>query len=205
MIWAKRSLDLITIGSVMYCNCFFFLRLSDQKWKTCYLFRWHFPVKILIWVIIPRRRICDSEVQWMSTPVRWLTATHTPQNIRLIHAEEPCRCTNHVKMIIPQITAIAGFTQRLWQRQNLRTAALNNPLSQYGKKDMLLLPFYHLIKKKLWAIKYARPALEINHSIIRFNLIQRSFFFFFFFFFLNQNTNIQVLLNCLFHEILCLV
>jgi len=30
--------------------------------------------------------VCLSEVQY--PPVRWLTATHSPQNIRFIHAEE---------------------------------------------------------------------------------------------------------------------
>ncbi len=106
------------IGTV-YCNAFFFLSWSEQKWQTCYnLFRLHFPLKDLIWVILSRCRICDSRVQWISTPVRWLTATHTPQNIRFICAEEPCWCTTHAKMIITQITAIADFKRKWRQRGN---------------------------------------------------------------------------------------
>ncbi len=34
--------------------------------------------------------------------------TQTPPNIRFILAEEPCRCTIHVKKIIRQIDAITG-------------------------------------------------------------------------------------------------
>ncbi len=34
----NRSLDLITVGNVIYCNVFF-LSWSEQTWQTCYLFR----------------------------------------------------------------------------------------------------------------------------------------------------------------------
>ncbi len=63
--------------------------MVEQTWQTCYLFRWQYMVKILIWVIYSKTqaRICDCEVQQTSTPLRWLTATHSPQNIRFIRAE----------------------------------------------------------------------------------------------------------------------
>ncbi len=84
-------------------------KVADMLLSLTILFRWQYLVKILICVILPRRRICDSEVQWISTSVRWLTATH--QNIRFIRAEKPCQCATHVKKIILQITAIAGFNR----------------------------------------------------------------------------------------------
>ncbi len=46
----KYKLDLITVGCTIYCNAFF-LSWSEQMWQTCYLFRWQYTVKILIWVI----------------------------------------------------------------------------------------------------------------------------------------------------------
>jgi len=52
MIRAKRSLDLITIGSAIYCNAFLSVGQNKSGRFVTYLFRWHFPVKILILVIL---------------------------------------------------------------------------------------------------------------------------------------------------------
>jgi len=49
MMQAKWLLDLITIGSAIYCNAFF-LSYSEQRWLTCFLqtccsddiFQWKF-------------------------------------------------------------------------------------------------------------------------------------------------------------------
>ncbi len=46
----NNTLDLITIGSVIYGNAFF-LSWAEQMWQTCYLFRWQYTVKVIIWVI----------------------------------------------------------------------------------------------------------------------------------------------------------
>ncbi len=114
MVWCDYDLtDLMAIGSVIYCNAFSLI-WSEQKWQTCYLFRWQYPVKILIWAIFQRYRLESVILKLCEYPHRWLTATH--QNIRFICTEEPCQCTTHVKKITPQITAIEGFKQRWWQR-----------------------------------------------------------------------------------------
>ncbi len=36
VIWANWSLELITIGSAIYCNAFF-LSWAEQMWQICYL------------------------------------------------------------------------------------------------------------------------------------------------------------------------
>ncbi len=87
VIWANRSLDWIAIGSAIYCTVFFPSVGQNKRGRlVTYLYRWQYMVKILIWVIYSKNRICDSEVQWISSPVRWLTVTHWPQNIKLIRA-----------------------------------------------------------------------------------------------------------------------
>ncbi len=78
-----------------YCGCCIPLWLCSSIARYCgyrdsptYLFRWQYMVKILILVIYSKTqdKICDCYVQWISTPVQWLTATHTLRNIRFIHA-----------------------------------------------------------------------------------------------------------------------
>uniref|UniRef100_A0A673JXZ9 Lymphocyte antigen 75 n=1 Tax=Sinocyclocheilus rhinocerous TaxID=307959 RepID=A0A673JXZ9_9TELE len=69
--------------------------------------------------------------------LNYCPALHTPQNIRFIRAEEPCRCSTHVKMIIPQITAIAGFKQR----SRLLFTDCVNECSQKGPTRVLLYHF----------------------------------------------------------------
>ncbi len=88
MIWAKWSLDLITIGSAIYCNVFFpqlvRTKVSDLLF-TCSddNIRWNF------WFgsYIPRRRLESVIPKYCEYPHRcsdWQTDTHTPQNISFI-------------------------------------------------------------------------------------------------------------------------
>ncbi len=71
MIWANRSLDLITIVARFLAMLFSSVGQNKRARLVTYLFRWQYTVTI--WVI---RKIWDSEVQWISTLVRWLTTTH---------------------------------------------------------------------------------------------------------------------------------
>ncbi len=92
MIWANRSLDLITIGSAIYCNAFF-LSWSEQTWQTCYLlvqmtiygensYLGHIfqDVGLNLWFL-----------STVSAPVRWLT--HILRKTLDSSALEPCRST----------------------------------------------------------------------------------------------------------------
>ncbi len=70
----------------------------------------------------------------------WLTATHTPQNIRFVRAGA---VPEH--KIIPHIAAIPGFqTEMATKRQNLRTAALNNGHC-FIKRTFRMALFWYLI------------------------------------------------------------
>ncbi len=76
MIWANRSLDLITIGSMIYCNAFFLI-WSEQTWQTCYCSDDNIRLKFLFGSYIPRHRL-ESVIAKYSKypqPVQWLTAT----------------------------------------------------------------------------------------------------------------------------------
>ncbi len=94
MIWAKRSLDLITIGSAVYCNVLSSVGQNKHGNLVTCLFRWQYLVKILIWVIYTR---LEYVIAKYSTLVRWLTATHTHQNIRLIRAGAMAEHNPHKK------------------------------------------------------------------------------------------------------------
>jgi len=63
MITYKRLLDLI---NAIYCNV-----RTRTKVDAPYLFRLHFPVKIML-VILPIRKICDCECQYPHQRGDWL-------------------------------------------------------------------------------------------------------------------------------------
>ncbi len=123
MIWANRSLDLITVGSAINCNASF-LSWSEQTWQTCYLL-----VQMVIYgensyfgSYIPRRRLESVILKYSKHPHRcgyWLPHIH------LKTLDSSALNTGHASKIIPQVTAIPGFqTEMATKRQNLRTAAL---------------------------------------------------------------------------------
>jgi len=100
-------LDLI---SAIYCNV-----RTRTKVDVTYFFRWYFPVKIIMLVILPKRVICDCESS--TTPA--VTDRHTlSSNIVFISAVpcQGCQGTTRVKLIITRLTAIADFKQRWRQR-----------------------------------------------------------------------------------------
>jgi len=92
------------------------LQCQNQNKSGCYLlFRWYFPVKIIMLVILPKRVICDCESS--TTPA--VTDRHTlSSNIVFIRAVpcQGCQGTTRVKLIITRLTAIADFKQRCRQR-----------------------------------------------------------------------------------------
>ncbi len=115
MIWANRSLDLITIGSMIYCNALFpqlfrtnmadlLLTCSDDN------IRW----KVLFGSYIPRPRLESViPVQYPHWCGDWL---HSHLKTLDSSALEPCSSTSHAIKIIPQVTAIEVFKQRWRQR-----------------------------------------------------------------------------------------
>ncbi len=93
-----------------------------------YLFRWQYTVKIIICVIyIPRHNLESVIVKYSKYPHRcgdW--QKHIYLKTSDSSAPEPCRSTTHTIKIILQAAAIPGFqTEMATERQNLRTAALN--------------------------------------------------------------------------------
>jgi len=59
-------------GGGSFEGSFFSVGQNKSGWYVTYLFRWHFPVKLIILVVLSRCSIGNSEVQY--PPVRWLTA-----------------------------------------------------------------------------------------------------------------------------------
>ncbi len=127
MKWANRLLNLITIGSAIYCIAFF-LSWAEQTWQTCY-----FLVLMTIsgendffGSCIPRHRLKSVIAKYSKHPHR---CGDWQQHIHLktldSSALEPCQSTAYAGKIIPQETAIPGFQTKIaTKRQNLRTAAL---------------------------------------------------------------------------------
>ncbi len=123
VIWNNRSLDLITIASAIIVmlfssvgqnKCVSLVTCSDDNIRWKFLFGSNTQdIGETLWLI--------SKV---STPGRWVTATHSPQNIRLIHAgagpeHNPCNENNSSSNCICRFK-----TEMATKRQNLWTAAL---------------------------------------------------------------------------------
>ncbi len=110
VIWANWLLYLITIEAQFIVMLFsivgqtkvsdLFLTRSDDN------IRW----KFFIWVILPRFRLESVIPKVSECPHRcgdW--QPHILLKILDLSVLELCRCTTHVKKIIPQITKIAGL------------------------------------------------------------------------------------------------
>ncbi len=101
---------------------------TNPVWIVLYLFRWQYTVNIIICVIyIPRHSLESVIVKYSKYPHRcgdW--QKHIYLKTSDSSAPEPCRSTTHTIKIILQAAAIPGFqTEMATERQNLRTASLN--------------------------------------------------------------------------------
>ncbi len=122
-IWANRSLDLITIGSVIYCNAFF-LSCQNKRGRLVTYSDGNIRWKFLFGSFIPRRRLESVILKYSKHPHR---CGDWQPHIHLKTLDSSALNTGHASKIIPQVTAIPGFqTEMATKRQNLRTAALRS-------------------------------------------------------------------------------
>ncbi len=97
MIWANRSLHLITIGNAIYCNAFFYSVDQNKRGRlVTYLFRWQYTVKILILLYIPRRRL-ESVITKYRIHTGAVTDRLTHILLKTLDSStlEPCQLTTH--------------------------------------------------------------------------------------------------------------
>ncbi len=156
MIWANRSLDLITIGSAIYCNAFFSqlvrTNVADLLLTYCY---W----KFLFGSFIPRCRLESEIAKYSIHTGAWLTDWHTLLKTLDSSALEPCQLTTHASKIIPQKAAIPGFqTEMATKRQNLWTAALRKFYNYKAiwKKERLMKVIFFFIYSSLFRGHYKK-------------------------------------------------
>ncbi len=136
-------------------------------WQTCYLFRWQYMVKILIWVIYLRHSLESVIAKYSKHPHRccdWLPHIH----LKTLDSSalKPCRLTTDANKIIQHRAAIPGFqTEMATKRQNLWSVALNwysvhcNKNCFYDAGFCCCCKYYMLMS---WLQKYHKTVTIIN-------------------------------------------
>jgi len=156
----KKFLDLI---HVIYCNI-----SIRTKVDVTYLFRLHFPVKMILLVILPKKKtvILNDIIHTVNDPQRhsdW--KQHSPQTLDSFVS---CRSTTHIKLIIPQMTAIADFEQR-WQQRGKNMQIIL--CSQFVNVNKISIAWLHVISFRFASLLLHRSGCSLfffcSHSEVQ--------------------------------------